>query len=99
VADTESGQISLNFKDVSDWVKVIVLLAGVITGYVRISDQVAAHTAQIANVQDQVVKMRNENRTRNDDMQHKVGAIEMYLCSKDSAHCKLYDPPPADPPE
>ena len=95
---TGSGQISLNFKDVSDWIKIILLLATLITGYVRLSDQVAGHTAQIEQVQVQVVKMRNENRVRNTDMQKKVGAIEMYLCSKDSAHCAP-DPPPVDPPE
>ena len=81
------GQLSINMKDVSDWAKVIVLLGSLIAGYVHLSDQVADHTNKLSDIQTQVGTMRNENKTRNYDMQRKVGAISMYLCSKDPSHC------------
>jgi len=58
-----------------------------IFGYARISEQVGQHTNQLAHVESEIGKMREENRTRDMDMQYKIGAIQMYLCSKDSAHC------------
>jgi hypothetical protein len=77
----------MKLKDVSDWIKILVLLATMVAGYVSLRDQVNEHTNQLEQVKDQIGEMRKENQTRNYDMQRKVGAIQMYLCSKDSTHC------------
>jgi hypothetical protein len=77
----------LRFKDISDWVKIAVLLAGIIIGYVKLSDQVSGHTGQIQEVNQKLDTMKSDNETRNRRMQQEVGAIKMYLCSKDNQHC------------
>ena len=86
----------LRIKDISDWLKVAAVIGTMIVGYVRLSDQVAGHTNQIADVQQQIIKMRDENRARAIDTQRKLGAIQMYLCSKDSTRC---DPAVLTPPQ
>jgi hypothetical protein len=96
MADTQHGQISLNMKDVSDWLKILMLLGALITGYVRLSAKVDNHTDQLTEVRTQIDSMRGENRQRNYDLQKKVGAIQMYLCSKDNTHCNA-DLEPAAP--
>lgn len=83
----KTGQLSLNMKDVSDWLKIIALLAAIIIGYTKLSDQVSGHTDQISQVNQKLDMMKTDNEQRNRDLQRKVGAIEFYLCSKDSRHC------------
>jgi hypothetical protein len=87
------GQLSVNMKDVSDWIKILLLLGGILAGYIRLSDQVADHTGRLEDVQSQIRQMRGENEQRNTDLQRKVGSIQMYICSKDSTHCTPDDSP------
>ena len=92
MADTNGGngagkQISLNMKDISDWVKIIILGIGLVTAYNKLSYQVQGHTQQIENVNQQIGEMRKENETRSKSLQREIGAIEFYLCSRDSTHC------------
>jgi hypothetical protein len=88
-----NGQISLNMKDLSDWLKIIALLIGLVMAYSKLSYQVAGHTQQIENVTQQIGEMRKENEDRNESLQRKIGAIEFYLCSKDSTHCGQKEEP------
>lgn len=83
----KTGQLSLNAKDISDWLKIILLLAALVTAYVRLSDQVSGHSQQINEVNQKLDLMKSDNEQRNDDLQKKIGGIEFYLCSKDSKHC------------
>jgi hypothetical protein len=92
VGKSQAHQLSVNMKDVSDWIKIIILLGGLITGYVRLSAKVDDHTTRIGDVQDQLGQMRDENKQRNLHMEKEVGKIEMYICSKDNTHCIPDDP-------
>jgi len=78
---------ALRLKDISDWLKIVAVVVTMALGYARISEQVAQHTSQLSDVRSELSKMREENRTRDMDMQYKIGSIQLYLCSKDTSHC------------
>lgn len=83
----------LRAKDVSDWIKIFILLAGMGAGYASLRAQVQGHTEQIEGVKRSIGEMRDENETRSRDLNKKIGAITMYLCSKDSTRCSAENLP------
>lgn len=84
---SEVTNAGLRLKDISDWLKIIGLAVLGVLGYANLTNTVKEHTQQLNDVKTQLDKEESDRKEDNIRMYRKLGAIEFYLCSKDSNHC------------
>ena len=90
--DSNRANRGLQLKDISDWLKIIVIIVGAIVGYIKLSDKVDAHTSQLEQVKFEISRLREESQSRADNENKTIGRIEMYLSSKDKDYWKTAAP-------
>jgi hypothetical protein len=63
-------------KDVSDWVKLVVLLAGMFFGYQHLVDRVDAYGSTLVSVQKQTVRMERYLSSQDPQYWQKVKGLD-----------------------